>query len=166
MAQFKDKNGEEWQINIDARKIQRIRADCDKNFLLNDSAQDSTYRRMQDDEVILCVVIYLLCEKQRESRATSDADFYANLDGDAIDNATEALLETILNFTRKKKRKVMKAVVEKSDSLEDKAMELAMAKINDPKLEEELLEKLKDRIDADVQKVLTELENVTDTPDS
>ena len=166
MAQFVDKNGTDWQVNINGLLITRIRENCDEEFLLGDAPEHNTAMRVKKDPVILCVVIYILCTRERELRGINIEDFYALLDGDTIQNAAEALLEAIVNFTPPERRIILETCLRKGKMIEKKAMEIALRKVNDPSLEEKLLKKVNERIDADLSLALTELESASDTPDS
>lgn len=147
MPTFKDNANREWKIVIDAPSIMRIREECDPAFLLNDSEQNNTYSRMQADPVLLCRVIYLLCEDQRIERGVDEKSFYLEIIGDAIDSATEALLGAIANFTPGATRELLAAVAQKTKEVQRKAMELAKARIDDPKLEERMLAQVKEKLD-------------------
>lgn len=166
MPSFKDNKDRIWQIRIDAPSIMRIREECDPRFLLEDSETENTYLRLQADPVLLCRAIYMLCQKQIEQRDVSEEDFYMEVIGDAIERATEALLEAILNFTQPSMRSLLKAVASKTATVQSRAIEIAMAKVNSPQIEEQLLEAIQGKIDADVEKALTRLGSVTSSPDS
>lgn len=112
MPAFRDNKDREWELFIDAPTAMKIRNDCDQRFLLNDNAEDNTYARLAGDPVLLCRVVYLLCEKQRKEREVSEESFYREVLGKAIDRATEAMLEAIINFTPARIGEVLQAVAQ------------------------------------------------------
>lgn len=165
MAQFKDNKDQEWEVKIDAPMIMKIREDCDPNFLLNDDEHDNTYTRLQVDPVLLCRVIFLLCSKQREERQITEEDFYMEVIGNAIDRASEAMLAAIRSFIPRRTRALLD-VFAAQDKLQQDAIEKAVTKINSLELREKLKASIEDKIDAEYQRVVTQLESVTNTPDS
>jgi hypothetical protein len=50
------------------------------------------------DPVLLCDVIYAACKPQADERQVSDEAFGASMAGDAIEHATAALLEELVDF--------------------------------------------------------------------
>ena len=166
MAHFKDTKGDEWEVKIDAPMILRIREECDPGFMLGDGEKENTYGRLSTDPVLLCRIIFLLCDKQRQTRSISEEQFYEHVIGDAIDGATEAMLQAIINFTPRRTRDLLKASAAKQESLHSLAMKAAIAKINDPELEKEIVSKLKTKLDNDIEQILTGLGSVSNTQDS
>jgi hypothetical protein len=136
MPFFKDNNDREWSINLDAPLIDIIRGDCDPRFMLNDSEEDSTYGRLQVDPYLLCRVIFLLTKDERVQRNVADKDFYASLKGDAIDRATDALLQAILGFTPKRTREMLRTFAEQSQLAQEMATEQALAILRNPRFVE------------------------------
>ena len=156
MPSFKDNIDREWQISLTAQSIQQIRNDCDPSFLLKDGELSNTFLRLQSDPVLLCRVIFLLCAVQRQERAVLEEDFYMQVIGDAIDRATEALLEAIVIFSPARTRKVLE-VFQSQDRLQQEAIAKACARISDPKLQAEVMRRMETEIDARVEKVLSQL---------
>ena len=167
MAAFKDTSGREWEIRIDGPAILRVRENGDEKFLLKDDDENNTASRLSDDPALLCHVIYLLCEKQRNERGVTLDSFYQEVigSGEAIEAAGEALEKAIANFTPPRKRDFITAVASKQRKVEDLAMAQAMAKLNDPELEDRIAAAINERIDAALNK-LTRPSSATSSPDS
>ncbi len=137
MPSFKDQDARDWELPLDALAILKIREDCDPRFMLGDeSEEDNTCLRLEDDPILLCRVLYLLCDKQRADRSVSEADFYLKVlgDGDTIQAAGEAMVATIINFIQPRKRKWIEAVVAKQKAVEDLVIAKALAKMDNPEL--------------------------------
>ncbi len=165
MPTFKDNKNREWEIAIDAPSILRIREECDPQFLLDDTEENNTYIRMQMDPVLLCRVIYLLCQKQIDERNVAEESFYKEVIGDAIDGATKALLGAIANFTPGSTRKLLEAVAQKSEQVQQQAAELALARISDPEWEKRILQQMEEQLDAVIDHSMQRL-SATSSPDS
>ena len=152
MASFVDNKDLEWEIpTLDAFSIMRVREHCEPKFLLNDNEEDNTADRLRNDPVLLCRVIYVLCEKQRRAREVSDEDFYMQVIGGAIDRATAALIEAI-DFFIPERTKALFAVVNAQEALRRVTIERAREKVTDPAL----IASLEQKIDAALSQVLTQ----------
>lgn len=165
MPSFKDNKDRPWELMIDAPAAMKIRAEWDAKFLLNDGAEDNTYTRLATDPVLLCGVVYLLCEKQRKEREISDEDFYLQVMGDAIDRATEAMLAAIVNFTPARTREILQAVASLT-SMQAKAVEMTLEKITDPATQEMFIRELSKKLDIETLGVSIPSANATPSPDS
>lgn len=161
MATFIDAKERPWELRLDAPTIMRIRQDCDPRFLLNDSPEDDTLLRMQRDPVLLCRVILLMCDKDRQQRDVSEEDFYLGVIGDAIDRATEAMLEAITFFIPRAKRELMLAGVARQQAMQEKIIALTKSKLQDPKMEEAVLRQVEEIIDASLGVHVTPPTNAT-----
>lgn len=147
MASFKDASGKEWSVSLDAPAIMAIRAECDPDFMLEREGQEGTYDRLQRDPVLLCRVIYHVCAKQRLSSGITEQAFYEQVIGDAIDAASQALLDAMLLFTPKRSRDLAKAIAAKTDRVAELGMARVMARLNDPAMEAQALAMLDQKID-------------------
>ena len=54
--------------------------------------------KLINDPILLCDVIYCVCMEEADSRGVSDEDFGRAMAGDAIELATTALLEELVDF--------------------------------------------------------------------
>ena len=62
--------------------------------------------------------------------------------GDVIDQATEALLEELSGFFPSRKRRLVRAALQKLDALEEMALQAAEAKLESGEIEEEFRREL------------------------
>lgn len=146
MPSFVDNKERTWDILIDAPSAMKIRNDCDPKFLLNDGAEDNTYTRLATDPVLLCRVVFLLCDKQRKEREVSEEDFYLQVMGNAIDLATEAMLAAIVNFTPARTREILQSVA-KLTAIQAKAVSMALGRVSDPAVQAAFIEELAKKLD-------------------
>lgn len=180
MATFKDSNGKEWQIKLDAPKIRNVRSvtcdhdetECrhrpgvDKQCTGVDLAalDGKAYQRMTEDFCLLGDVVWLLVEDQAVAAGVSDVQFGEALVGDAIDGATAAMLAGIADFFPQGRRTLMKAVAEKSDAMRELGTAKALARIEDPALSARIAAALEKQLDEEIERALTRLNNVTAGP--
>ena len=165
MAGFKDKEGREWKLQLDAPTIIRVREECDPQFMVNDATEgDNTATRLADDQVLLCLVLYQLCAKQCEKRELDRESFLSEViaDGDTIQSAVEALGVAITNFTPPRKRAFISAVAKERQAAEEYAMAQGMARLSDPAMQTQIRQK----IDEALNKAFARLGSATDSQDS
>ena len=142
MASFSDNKERVWELRLDAPLILQIREQCDPKFLLADDEEDNTYMRMRRDPVLLCRVMYLLTEKQRQERNVSEESFYMEVVGAAIKSATEALLEAITNFSHSPEDwKMLKALVDKDEEVRRLSRKMLQEKLEDKTLIDRVLKR-------------------------
>src|SRR5689334_4376134 len=129
MATFKA-NNQDWSLRLDAPTITRVRQECDPEFLQANEAY-KTFERVASDPVLLCRVIYLLCEKERKERKIEEENFYLHVlgSGDAIEQAAEALKDAILSFTPPRMRGLLTASAAKNERIRQIATDKALARI-------------------------------------
>lgn len=158
MATFKDNADREWGIKIDGPTIYKVREDCDPKFLLDDEKDEqNTFARMQNDDALLCRVLFILCGKQRIAQGITEEDFNENVTGDTIDRATEAMLAAIVNFTPRRKRGLLEAAAAKMQKLQQIGVEEATAMMNDPNLDQQMVEALRQGLGARVEAVIRQM---------
>jgi len=162
VANFKDNNGGEWSVKLDAPTILDIRAAGDPDFLKGDPTE--TIARLEADPVLLCGVIWVLCKKQATERSMSQEQFYSNLVGDAIESASNAFLDALLFFTPSRDRELMEVRAAKNKAILAKAREKALAKISDPALETAILAEIDAKLDAAIGQMLSS--SATNLPES
>lgn len=163
MPVFKDRNGREWLVRLDVAKIREVR----ERYQVNLAAIDgSAYDRLEGDPELLVNVLWTLCKSQGPEHQVTEAQFGESLVGDAIDDATAVMLKSISDFFPKSKREMIQTLAAKNQAIRDLAMAKAMAKLSDPVLETRMMEAMDRKLEADVQKILTQFDSATDSPES
>jgi hypothetical protein len=168
MSSFKDKDGREWQVRIDAPSIMRIREECDAEFLKNDEQnKDNTFVRLRGDTLLLLRVIYILCQEQRDKREISEKDFYQEVigDGDAIAGAADALCKAILSFSQPWMRTLLQTFTAETE-MRQEAVNMITAKMADEETKTQFHQALENALAEVTRKALTQLGNVSATRDS
>jgi len=93
---FKDNEGRTWLIDINTTTLKRIRALTGVDLM--EIVSGKLIDRLYQDPVLLCDCVYAACKDEADTRNISDEDFGRALAGDAIDAATEALLDDTVSF--------------------------------------------------------------------
>jgi len=165
VAKFTDKDGRDWLIRVDVTAIKAVRNQCEID-LGNIGEAPEYLTRLADDPVLLCDLLFILCEEQVKQRELSDADFGRLLVGDVIAHATMALGEAIADFFPAKKRSFLRQIQQKLAGIQTTAENLAQENLDDPTLEKELGLAMKNRMEEAKQHALTQLRSVTNSPES
>jgi len=136
MKQFTDNQGRAWNVEINVDAIKRVRGTCGVDLLDASDKQKSLLTDLATDPVLLVDVIYVVCRLQADDRGVSDEDFGRAMAGDAIDRATEALLEEVVNFTpNPRDRERMRKMLGKMNVWLEKTRDFLDTKLDDPRLD-------------------------------
>lgn len=133
MKRFRDSEGREWLVSLTVDTVRRVKGTLDVDLL--DLQKDSLLARLVDDPITLCDVLYVICRPEADERGITDEQFGRCLAGDVIDDATTALLEGLVDFFPRRRREVLQKALEKLKHLEDRSIQLALARLDDPELE-------------------------------
>jgi NAD-dependent oxidoreductase involved in siderophore biosynthesis len=133
MKTFKDNAGRTWTVGIDVAAIKRVRSLLDVDLM--GAVEGKLLERLVSDPVLLCDVIYVVCKPEADAQNVSDEDFGRAMAGDAIEHATTALLEELVDFFPQGKRRVLHKALAKLQAVEARAVEYAQARLEDPELD-------------------------------
>lgn len=140
MKEFRDNVGRSWGVNINVDCIKRVRSLLEINLL--DAVEGKLLERLISDPILLCDCLFAICKPEADDKGVSDEDFGRAMAGDAIDNATTALLEGLVDFFPKGKREVLAKALAKLKAFETTALEAASKRLDDPELERRMEEAL------------------------
>lgn len=133
MKTFADNAGRNWTVQINVDAIKRVRDLVSANLL--EVVEGKLLDRLVSDPVLLCDVIYAVCKPEADTKNVSDVDFGRAMAGDAIDAATTALLEELVDFFPQGRRKVLAKALNKLKALETAALKTVDARLDSPELE-------------------------------
>jgi hypothetical protein len=143
MKTFQDNLGHPWivtvTVNVDA--VKRVRNLLNVNLL--EVAEGKLLERLANDPVLLCDVPYVLIKPDADKRNVSDEEFGRAMGGDAILQATEALLEELVDFFPQPKRRLLRTAREKLKSWEAQAPATVEEKLAGPELQAQVENALK-----------------------
>jgi len=136
MKSFTDNETRTWTLTINVNAVKRVRSLVDVDLMR--VLDGDLLERLVGDPVLLCDVIFALVRPEADSKNVTDEDFGRSMAGDAIDRATQALLEELVDFFPEGRRKVLAKALERFKVLESKALALAETRLDDPQLEQRI----------------------------
>ena len=101
---FTDNKGRKWDIVLNVNQMKRVRAVLGidlVNVITLDAKGEvkvDLIDRIANDPCLLVDILCLLTEKQAASLGVSDVQFGESLAGDAIEEATKAFLDELVDF--------------------------------------------------------------------
>ena len=98
MRTFKDNQSREWTVEITVAAIKRVRGLAGVDLMEVLEGSNGLIEKLVRDPVLLCDVIYAACKPQADEHQITDEAFGASMAGDAIEHATAALLEELVDF--------------------------------------------------------------------
>jgi len=135
MKIFKDARDRTWNVTVDVGAVKRVRDLCDVDLM--DAIADGgvLLAKIDADPVLLCDVVFVLCQEQAAASKVSDVDFGRAMVGDAIDRATSAFLDELVDFFPARKRTVLAKAVAKANQYADEAADRAEKMLDDPEMD-------------------------------
>jgi len=146
MKSFKDMSGRTWSIAITVGSLRRVRGLCDIDLTDAISDHGKLIDRLSSDPILLCDVIFAICKPEADKLSISDEDFGAAMAGDAIEHATAALLDDLVDFFPGPKRAVLHRAMQKLKTYQNKALELVALKLDDPAMDKQFETSVKEAI--------------------
>jgi hypothetical protein len=134
MKVFKDNARREWTVEINVAALKRVKSLTEVDLL---GVLDGTLiERLIRDPVLLCDAVYAVCKPQADERSVSDEDFGRAMAGDAIEHATEALLDELVSFCPSPRdRANLGRVLKATREVMDKARDIVEARLDSGELE-------------------------------
>jgi hypothetical protein len=141
MKTFVDNAGRTWTVQVNVDAIKRVRDLVQVNLL--EAIEGKLVERLINDPILLCDVLYCLCKPEADAKNLSDVDFGRAMGGDAIDGATTALLEALVDFFPQGRRRVLSKALAKLNNLQVRALAAVEAKLDSPEMERQFAESLR-----------------------
>ena len=147
MKSFTDNTGRTWTLVVNVATIKRVRALCgvDLNSIVeveDGKPSAKLLERLSGDPVLLVDVLYAVCRPECEQKGVSDEDFGAAMAGDAVEQATDALLDEIVDFFPAAKRKAFQRILSASRRFGEAARRRLEATLADGRFEDALVSEL------------------------
>lgn len=124
MRQFKDENGKPWTLTVNVGTVKRVKGLAKVDLL--DLKDGNLFTELSSDPVKLGDVLWVLCEEEAKASNVSELQFAAALAGDALEAATNALLEEIVDFFPRPQREVLRKALAKGREVQEKQLAAAM----------------------------------------
>lgn len=160
MPAFKDTNGREWLVKIDAPLVKAVRAALGGFDLLGDEA----FSKLAADDVLLVDTLWVLCRGQ--ANGLTDVEFGQALGGQAIEEAGDALTQARRDFFRPRKRSLLRSLEDEQAAILSDGMALAQQKVANPELRKNLLQKVEAEMDKALSAILTGPTSASSSPAS
>ena len=136
MKTFRDNQAREWALTITIDAVKRVRSLLGVNLL--DVAGGNLLEQLVSDPVLLCDCVYALVKPEADQRNVSDEEFGRAMAGDAIEQATTALLEELVDFFPQPRRGVLKKALAKLRTVEQTAVAIAEQRLDSPEMDRKL----------------------------
>lgn len=122
MPEFNDSEGRSWNVRVTVSTVRAVRDALDVDLM--EAVEGKLLDRLSSDPVLLVDVLYVVCRTEADGRGVTDMQFGEAMAGDAIEHATMAFLEAIVDFfpnprDRQNMRKVMAATFKAMDKARD-----------------------------------------------
>ena len=163
MRSFKDNQGRQWSVEINVTAIKRVRGLTGEDLM--QVIEGTLIEKLIRDPVLLCDVVYAICKPEADSRNVSDEEFGRAMAGDAIEAATQAVLDELISFCPSPRdRANLGRVLQATNRVLDKARDLTEKRIQTLTSESEL-DKLVNRMVPPLQEPQTSGSSSTSVPE-
>ena len=133
MKIWKDAEGHTYETKITVAEIRDVKTELGINLM--DIATGDLLQKISEDVILLCDILYVINRVQAKEHGLDDVQFGRNLYGDALEDATRAFMEEMINFfPNQRTRALLTKAMTKGQERMDKALDLA-----EKSLEEELI---------------------------
>jgi len=147
MSSFRDTTGRAWSFDVNVTTIKRVRSMLGVNLLdLASPEKSKDVSEQFEDPIFVVDVLYCLCKDQADAQAVSDEAFGEALDIDAIESASDALLEGVIDFFQKSIRPAYRKVLDATRRVRLKQQKRLAELMSDPTFEA--------TIDKEVERIL------------
>ena len=134
MKTFTDNAGRTWTIAINVDAIKRVRSLLNVDLL--EIVEGTLIEKLIRDPVLLCDVVYAVCKPEADAKTVSDEEFGRAMAGDAIEQATKALLEDLVGFSPSPRdRANLQKVLDTTWSVMERARDLIEKRLQSGELE-------------------------------
>lgn len=109
MRIFKDTKDRPWTVAVNVDAVKRVKARVEIDLLRVGSGDANLIVELADNPIMLVDVLFALCEPEAKAAGVTDEDFGKAMAGQAIDDATDALMAELSDFFPKGRRALLKA---------------------------------------------------------
>lgn len=154
MPQFIDFLERKWILNVNYETVKRVRDELQINLLEvvdkidpKDKTSETLLQRLASDEVLLVDVVSVILTPQINERGLTASQFAEGMMGQGLENATDALIEGIANFSRPQKGRMIRETWSKSKFYESSMTERGIQLLNSPRLSEAVNDQFDRQVD-------------------
>ena len=116
MKIFKDNTGREWQLVLNVYAMKQIRAKLGIDLInviqldKSGNVKVDLIDQIANDPCLLVDILWVLCEEQAKVLNVTDVAFGSALAGDAIEDATKAFLDELVDFFPEMRRRKCRGI--------------------------------------------------------
>ena len=137
MKTFRDNAGRDWTIAVNVASIKRLRDVLDVDLM--GVIEGDLLQRLYADPILLVDVVYVLCKPRADELGVTDEQFGQAMGGDAIELATAALVDEIIDFfPNRRDRERARKVLAKFTTAMQRAQDALDLRVDSPRLQREL----------------------------
>jgi len=134
MRQFKDNAGRTWTVDINVATLKRVRGLTGVDLM--QVIEGTLIEKLIRDPVLLCDVVYAVCKPEADAAKVSDEEFGKAMAGDAIESATQAVLDELISFCPSPRdRANLGRVLQATRNVMDRARDLVEKKLDSGELD-------------------------------
>ncbi len=134
MHTFRDSKNRTWSIDVNCDTIEQVKAVTEANLLDLLDGLSTLAAEVAAFPPLMAKLIEAAIAEQIAAAKIEPREFRRAMGGDALNDATDALLEELVLFCPRHRRQVSAAVLEKQRAVEKAATELALERLADPDL--------------------------------
>ncbi len=144
MKTFTDNTGRTWSITVNVGTIKRVRALCGIDLASIITIKPGTspdaglLEQLATDPVLLVDTLYAVCKPEADALHISDEEFGRAMAGNAVELATAALLDEVIDFFPDVKRQVFRKILEATRRFENQGREALENMLDDPELDSKI----------------------------
>lgn len=132
MQKFIDRAGRIWIVDIDNTTLRRVKSLTGVHLL--EAIDGDLVTRLSTDPLLLGDVLYAICKPQADNQQVSEESFGEGLAGNAIDDASAALLEALIGYFPESRRRLLRKAAEKQKMIETRGLTAIEKRLDDPNL--------------------------------
>lgn len=117
-----DATGKDWTTSVNVNTVRRVNELT--GVLLTDAADTDLVQRLFSDIMLLCDVLYAVCEPQASERGIDSAAFGELLAGETIDKACDSLMRSIVDFFPSGRRDKVNRILAATRKIEQEQVKL------------------------------------------
>ena len=141
MAQtFKDTTGRTWTVAIHVDAVKRVKAALEVDLL--EAISGPLIEKFVDDPVLLCDVLFVVCQEQADAQGVDSEAFGRAMAGDAIDDAVAAFLEALVHFFPGPRRALLTKTLAKIEKIKAMGVDHANTVLDSDRFEKQTAAKL------------------------
>lgn len=160
MAKFTDRHSREWQIDLDAPTLRKIKSEHGIDLV---ELKSDPIAQLASNPLLLADVAWSLCRAQAGEQTIDD--FQCGLGGEENTRLLDAIAEAVVNFFPVGRQSFAASQLAQNADLQRKAEESAIRQMNDPKTTAKILQAMQTASEKEMNRILASLDD-TEAPSS